>query len=186
MHLRVPVCRKPLSPLCAVAVHVPPAARELVKEVDYTLRTLAQNLLGQTQMEMPPHQIPLCFESAAVSVEASCLQGVHVLVCVRACVCVLFLAPSLIMHASAALTTHHSPSSLHVGPPNVVYAFTARVDACTTCSHPCLGMWQACTQAASTCTRTNASNHARSHEALLMHGLLPCSGPGPPDSSHGG
>eukprot|EP00983_Pelagomonas_calceolata_P041405 1138052-Pelagomonas_calceolata.AAC.6 len=42
------------------------AARELVKEVDYTLRTLAQNLLGQAQMEMPPHQIPLCYESAEV------------------------------------------------------------------------------------------------------------------------
>jgi len=40
------------------------SARELVKEVDYTLRTLAQNLLGQAQMEMPPHQIPLCYESA--------------------------------------------------------------------------------------------------------------------------
>ena len=39
-----------------------------MKEVEYTLRTLAWNLLGQTQMEMPPHQIPMCYESAEVRI----------------------------------------------------------------------------------------------------------------------
>lgn len=43
------------------------AARELVKEVDYTLRTLSQNLLGQPHMDMPPSQIPTSYQSTEVS-----------------------------------------------------------------------------------------------------------------------
>ena len=34
------------------------AARELVREVDFTLGTLAQALLGQERCELPPSEVP--------------------------------------------------------------------------------------------------------------------------------
>lgn len=44
-------CRRLVS--CLLLPHLCPAARELVREVDYTLKTLAKNLLGQERSEVP-------------------------------------------------------------------------------------------------------------------------------------
>jgi hypothetical protein len=41
-----------------------PAARELVREVDYTLKTLAHSLLGQTRAEVAAADLPGRYESA--------------------------------------------------------------------------------------------------------------------------
>lgn len=41
-----------------------PAARELVREVDYTLATLARSLLGQARSEVAPAELPARYESA--------------------------------------------------------------------------------------------------------------------------
>jgi len=53
-----------------------------VKEVDYTLRTLARVLLDQQQMEMPPSQIPVCYQSAEVRLAGVGRGGVHGGLCV--------------------------------------------------------------------------------------------------------
>eukprot|EP00879_Flechtneria_rotunda_P029366 GHRR01031766.1.p1 GENE.GHRR01031766.1~~GHRR01031766.1.p1 ORF type:complete len:139 (+),score=42.75 GHRR01031766.1:126-542(+) len=41
------------------------SARELVREVDYTLKTLAQNLLGQARAEVATVDVPGRYDSAA-------------------------------------------------------------------------------------------------------------------------
>lgn len=41
-----------------------PAARELVREVDYTLATLARSLLGQARSEVAPAELPARYERA--------------------------------------------------------------------------------------------------------------------------
>lgn len=44
---------KPALTVWLLLVIVAAAARELVREVDYTLKTLAKNLLGQERSEVP-------------------------------------------------------------------------------------------------------------------------------------
>ncbi len=41
------------------------AARELVREVDYTLRTLSASLLGQAREDLAPPDVPRKYETSA-------------------------------------------------------------------------------------------------------------------------
>ena len=45
-----------------VAILYFPAARELVREVDYTLRTLSSTLLGQSRDDLAPPDVPRKYE----------------------------------------------------------------------------------------------------------------------------
>jgi DNA polymerase alpha subunit A len=44
-------------------------ARELVREVDYTLKTLSSSLLGQHREDLSPPDVPRKFESTTMLIE---------------------------------------------------------------------------------------------------------------------
>lgn len=50
----------------ACTAHVCTAARELLREVDYTLKTLAASQLGETRGELAPAEVPRRYESSEV------------------------------------------------------------------------------------------------------------------------
>lgn len=60
---------KPCTPEPSTPCFLPrallPAARELVREVDYTLKTLARSLLGQDRTEVATAELPARYETAA-------------------------------------------------------------------------------------------------------------------------
>ena len=71
-------------PTLSLPIHTPISARELVREVDYTLRTLSSALLGQAREDLAPSDVPRRYASPASVLPHDC-TSTHSLRTARSC-----------------------------------------------------------------------------------------------------